>query len=181
MKKVLIALMLTACMTTAGFAAKGTTSLSVLAGYAVPISGDWNDMVKGSMNAAVAGDYQFHDMFAAGLEIGYNFKHEAEVGDAEVKVLYVAPYGKFLHKKDKMTFYGIFGFGWYQSKAEITILTVTTSTTESDLGINLGGGIMFDVAENMQLGGEVRWHHVFVEDMAVNNIVPAVKFSYLFN
>lgn len=183
MKKIAVALMLCCGLASGVFADKDEFSASILAGYAIPIA-DFSDNLKGSFALAGAGDYQFHDMLAAGLELGYNFKHDGKDLPAgvsgEAKILYITPYLKVLHKKDKMTFYGILGAGWYNTKTEMTVATITTDTTSDDFGINVGGGLMFDVGENMQAGVDVKWHHVFTDGTDIDFITPSGKFCFFF-
>jgi opacity protein-like surface antigen len=186
MKKVLVALMLICSLTAAGFAAVGTTSVSVLGGYAIPAGGDWgntNTGYKGSFALAGGGDYQFHDMLAAGVEGGYNFKHENQaVSSIEIKMWYVTPYLKILHKQDIITFFGIIGAGIYGFNSDNNVFKDANNSITA-FGFNVGGGVMFDVAENIQAGIDARWHHavkVLANDKSINNIVPAARFSFFF-
>lgn len=192
MKKVVVALML-CCMFAGVFAAKGDGSISILGGYTIPVIGDtWGNSstgYKGSFALAGAGDYQFHDMMAAGLEGGYNFNHEHQTGiDAlDVKMWYLTPYLKIMQKMEQMTFYGILGVGIYRFTTDFSLAGLSLFKDFKDnvtaFGFNVGGGVMFDVSENIQAGIDVRWHHafeVFADKSDINNIVPSVKFSFFF-
>lgn len=199
MKKLLIAVVVLAGLTAAVSAAdvgKYTGSYGI--GYSIPIAGTWKDAAKGSLAMSLAGDYQFQDMLSGGLELAYDFGHTNKIVEAnqalfptagidggKIKILQVTPFVKYhFAKSDKIAPYGIFGLGIYNVKtAEITNtlgIAATPSVSSSKFGINLGGGAMYDIQDNLSVGLDLRWHHVFVSGGAVNNITPSVKICYMF-
>jgi hypothetical protein len=189
MKKVVLALALCFGFVGGTFAAVGDGSVHLLGGYAIPVGGDWGDGTigfKGSFALAGGGDYQFHEMMAFGVEGGYNFKHEHQtITTWDVKMWYITPYLKGIHKMDNMTFYGIVGGGIYGFNSDATVFGTMTDPDDSTItfGFNMGGGILFVIAENVQAGIDVRWHHafnVFIDDTDINNIVPSAIIAFFF-
>jgi len=187
----------------------GKITTSLMTGVAIPVSGNWASSkgtdasgagydfgYKQSFAGAIAADYQFQEMFAAGLELGYNFNHKIKANQSDLeggdeKILQITPYLKVTGKKmDKWTPYGILGLGLYSMKLtdekDNSTGVTTAASSVGYLGFNLGGGMMYDLSANMQLGLDLRWHHIFSksssgERSAVNNITPSLKLSYLFN
>ena len=209
MKKTLAAISLIALLSGAAFAEAGKITANLLPGIAIPVGGRWasdkgNDPTYGSYDygykasfaAAISVDYQFHEMFAGGLELGYNFNHKLKAdvsgfSGANERILQITPYIRAMTKKigDKWTPYGVLGMGLYSMKMtdekDLSTGQIHSTAAAGYFGFNLGGGLMYDAAKDIQVGLDLRWHHIFSKNsegdtMAVNNCTPSVKISYLF-
>jgi len=206
MKKALAAVSLVALMSCAAFAEVGHVTASILPGASIPVGSGWAntfgvDPIGGNYNygydtsfaLAVSADYQFSESLAAGLEIGDSFNYTSKqmpTNDSgmNVRILQFTPYIKVIGKTmDKLTPYGILGMGVYSTKMSDEVFNNETLTYSAVnyFGFNIGGGVMYDLAKNIQLGVDVRWHRIFAKDIygnnvPLNNIVPSLKLSYLF-
>jgi len=197
MKKVIIALMMLTVCGTSVFAGEWKKEGSVLLGLAMP-SGDAGDTVDSGMAFGLDYDgYKINDMWSIGGAFSYISSPEKTTAgiDYTLSAWGVSPHAKYSTEvamgSKKLNVYGLAGLGLYSVTAEASALGVTVEATDSKFGFNLGGGADVEVAQNILLGLEVRWHHVFsaqsvVNDdgttgkNAVNNITPALKIAYVF-
>ncbi|NLO91394.1 MAG: porin family protein [Elusimicrobia bacterium] len=206
MKKAIIAVLFLAGFAGAPVCAEnGKYEVGLMPGFAIPVSGNyWGNSttgVKSSFALAAYGDYRINDMFAAGLDIGYDFGHKAQgdnVTNSKTKMLQITPHGKIMKDMDmfgkKGKVYGVLGLGMYNLKFKNDdgdVQDADGNSSVTKFGFNLGGGADVEIAQNILLGLEVRWHHVFsalastnddgtISKDAVNNITPALKIAYTF-
>ncbi|NLO91395.1 MAG: porin family protein [Elusimicrobia bacterium] len=205
MKKAILAVLFLAGFAGAPVCAEnGKYEVGLLPGLSIPVGGDyWGNSttgVKSSFALAAYGDYRLNDMFAVGLDIGYDFGHKAQnaVDNERIKILQITPHGKIMKDMDmfgkKGKVYGVLGLGVYNLKYKDDGEDSTDyddadgKTSITRFGFNLGGGADVEIAQNILLGLEVRWHHVFDamdngsidNKYAVNNITPALKIAYTF-
>jgi len=193
-------------------AADHKMTASFLPGVSVPVGGLYacnttidrsvNGGVGASFATAIAVDYQLKDSLAVGLEIGRDWNHSpkqfsSNYSGNEISLLQITPYAKYSFQQiGKVTPYGVFGVGMYSfhQKAEaIDGSEYYGARTLNYLGFNIGGGATYALSKGLELGLDVRWHHVFsnvqMEDLsdgssslsALNNFTPSVKVQYNFS
>jgi len=185
---------------------------SFLPGLSIPVgglyasnansSGSRDDGMKPSLATAIAVDYQLHESFALGLEVGHDWKHpvkempSGQDGD-EISLWQVTPYAKYsFHTIGKFTPYGILGLGLYsfhQNARNAGTTEMYAARTLNYLGFNIGGGATYALAKDWEIGLDLRWHHVFsgiqMDDqgnnsssfVSLNNFTPSVKVQYAFS
>ena len=190
MKKILIALIvLTACGASV-FAGEMKNDGSVVLGYAMPV-GDASDIVKGGVGAGLEYDgYKIDNMFT----LGGSFFYTSSTGKSDAKyagITYdmsnvtwstwgLTPYVKASKEVnlggDKVNVYGLIGLGVYNSAGKVGGI----SSSSTDFGFNIGGGIMYPLADKMNLGFDLKYHDIMASDVTWSYLVPAVKFTYSF-
>jgi opacity protein-like surface antigen len=184
MKKSMIAI---ACVLNCGVAAHAADAkYHVGLGLfdSIPMSSDLKDYEKSSLGLNVSGDYNIDDMFAAGVEIGDAFAHDAK-GLAKtyshLKSFNTMSYGvrgKYVKHMDfgtkKGNVYGIVGI------ADYTSTTDPDTTTTSKIGFNFGVGAEVEVAPQWLVGLEVRYHIVKGNSIQANTLAPMISAGYTF-
>ncbi len=185
MKKVIIALMVLGVCGTSVFAGEWKKEGSVGLGYAMPM-GTLGDMAKGGLGIGFAYEgYKINDMFTIGGSFfttsGKGKTYQGfDLSGVTFTTWGLTPFVKTSKEVDlggrKCNLYGEFGLGFYGSKAAVGGITATST----DLGFNLGGGIMYPIADKMQLGFDLKYHYVATSGDAVTYLVPGAKFTYSF-
>lgn len=195
MKKVLVAVLLLAGVCSANVAAEsGKWEVGGGPGYSIPVGGDYASGYGGSFNLNVYGAYKLQDPLSVGFEIGDDFSHKGK-SDATVngvttnlsslttRVLQLTPFVKAAKEATmngkKVNYYGIFGLGMYNVNLASDTAGVD-NISKNYLGFNLGGGATMELAPQWSAGLDLRWHHVFASQSAVNNITPTLKVAYTF-
>lgn len=213
MKKIVcLSLLLTAALASGAMAEAGKYSLSLMSGVSIPVSGVWADDASitnnltdygrsGSFSSAIAVDRQFNDNVALGMEIGRNWAHSPKKlfneDDGDTHIWQFTPYAKVFKKLDNWTPYAILGAGLYSIKVDdlkdINSDVVFKGTSNSYLGVNLGGGITYATSDSWEFGVDVRWHHIFsntaqysyaannMVNIAANNITTMLKLQHNFS
>ena len=193
MKRIIAAvLILTACGT-AVFAGEMMKDGSVLLGYGMP-SGDTGDLVDGGIAFGAGYDaYKINDMFTIGGEFMYTSGSGSLAADPllglavdySLSVWGITPYIKASKEVDlggkKADVYGLFGLGMYGATFDVELpaayAAYNTSASDTKIGFNLGGGIMFPMGDKMKLGADLRYHIVASD---VSYFIPSAKFTYSF-
>ena len=144
--------------------------------YSMP-TGDAGDVLNSSLGLGVSADYLLQDNIKVGLELGYAFGYEFDANsDYSFSVLNIGPVAKYFVTRDMLTFYGVAGIELYHSSLNKTVAGYDSS---SDLGLNLGGGIGYEVNKNMTAGAELRYHTVG-GDLDADFINLGFKLDYKF-
>ena len=189
MKKLIVAIAAVLSLGTYANAAKfDIKNLEVGMGLAdsMPM-GDAGDAYKSGIGFDFHADYQLNDMFAAGIEYfgatytakydvisyGYNFGKGPDAATS-----YEAVYGKYLLPSmdiggKKAKFYGIVGLGIY-SVADYNNFSSVSDVVK--IGLGLGAGATMEVAQNWNVGLELRYHLV----SKFSTFAPALKVGYHF-
>ncbi len=188
MKKVLIALLvLTACGTSVFAGGEWKKDGSVMLGMGMP-GGDVGKTVDSGMAFGLDYDgYKINDNWSVAGAFIYTSspKKSATLVDYTLSTWGLTPYAKYSKEVDlggkKCNVYGAAGIGYYSVsfKEEGTgvLAGLTSDATDTKFGFNLGGGIMYPIADKMQLGLDLRYHMVASN---LSYFVPAVKFTYSF-
>ncbi|NLO91433.1 MAG: porin family protein [Elusimicrobia bacterium] len=192
-------------------------NISLLTGMSMPTGGKWNDNggtsrdlgYRNSFSTGFQADYELSDGLALGLEIGRDWKHMPhDTGNIEssdkcgnVDILRITPYARLFKKFDRLTIYEMMGIGLYEvDRSELSqsvwILPIEErySSSKDYLGFNLGVGATYAVTSHLDLGLDLRWHHIFSNmevfdastggssfaQIPINNIVPSFKIQYAF-
>jgi len=179
----------------------GKMSISIMPGISVPVAGEWTNSslliydsygpinanygAKTSFALTGAVDYRFHKMMTGGIELGYDFKHSTKYTNAiKTQIFHLTPFIRIDRTFDHWTPYGVLGIGYYNVKATVA----DNSSANGYLGFNLGTGIDYELTNELSVGLDIRWHHIFSNNSQfggaqpdINNIVPSVKFTYSFD
>lgn len=190
MKKVMIALLLLSVCGSAVFAGEWKKDGSVAIGAAMPM-GDIGDIVDGSMAWGFDYDgYKINDNVSIGAGLFYtnaDGKDSADIAGFtnvdlsayEFSTMGITPFVKYGKEVDlggkKANLYGTFGLGFYTSDSN-----APGSDSSTDFGFNLGGGLMYPIADKMNLGLDLKYHSVSADDITVTYLVPSLKFTYSF-
>jgi hypothetical protein len=187
-------------------------TVSILPGVSIPAFGLWesngtsgtniNFGYNSSFYTAIAADYRLNNYLAAGLEIGRDWKHSPKQlpptgTGAEMSSVQVTPYVRVFKKVDEFTPYGILGLGMYSMHENEFDAPgdgyAQAARTSTYLGFNVGGGVMYDINKDLQLGIDLRLHHVFsnmsdynedtgnVDNIAANTFNTSLKAQYGFD
>lgn len=133
MKKYLFMLVAVFAMSTAAFAQKGVTAFGVQGAY-----DDWN----GQFGIGVKLQYGFIDQLRGDLSTDIFFKKRGfSLVDVNGNVHFVVPV------VDKFNVYPLAGLN----------LAFFNNHIPTRLGVNLGGGLECFVADNVKIGGEVKY------------------------
>lgn len=111
--------------------------------------------------AEVAFGHYFMPMFALEGGVGY-FESKASpavpVGDTKFKVIPLTLTGKVLFPIGPFEPYGEFGIGGYIAEADVSgTFSNFSGSTESVFGFHAGGGVNFNITQNVFLGAEGRY------------------------
>ncbi len=179
MKKVIIALLVLGVCGTAAFAGEWKKDAGVGLGIAMPM-GDTADVLKSGIGFGLDYDgWKINDMFSIGGGFFYT-SGDIKIATAySVKTWGLTPFARYSKEVDlggkKATAYGLFGMGFYNSSTDVPGVT-----NETDMGFNLGGGIMYPLADKMNLGFDLKYHNIMTEGDSTTYLVPSVKFTYSF-
>lgn len=179
MKKAIIALLVLTVCGAAVFAGEMKKEASAVLGMAMPM-GDTGDALKSGIGLGLEYEgYKINDMFSVGGGFFYTS------GDIKANTSYSAtiwgltPFAKYSKEMDlagkKATVYGLFGLGFYGTSSDAPL-----SDSATDIGFNLGGGIMFPLQDKMSLGFDLKYHNIMTEGDSTTYLVPGVKFTYSF-
>ncbi|RPH56489.1 MAG: porin family protein [Acidobacteria bacterium] len=149
-------------------------------GYAKSMN---DDAPGGSIGIQGGMIYRLQDKpFALGGEFGYLMLGSDDVDgglffpDSEVTLSTIPLTGQayFLIPSEGMAPYLTGGLGFYVTKYDIDFEesdTFDTDDSNTDLGINLGGGLMFgDPSQSVRFGADARLHIIMTEDESTNVI-----------
>lgn len=190
MKKIILAILALCACGSAVSAGTETRDFSAGLGYAMPL-GATADLVKGGLGIGLEYEgYRINDTFTVGGSFfstsakGRSDAKEAgvsyDLSGVSFSVWGLTPCIKAGKEIDlagrKATLYGELGLGFYGSKAAAGGVTATST----DFGLNLGGGLMYAVAERMQLGFDLKYHYIAASGDPTTYLVPGAKFTYSF-
>lgn len=161
-------------------------------GAAFPFGGHWGDTDAGFKPGpafTLAGAKKVDDTLSYGLEASYGPGHKnRSIPEMRVRIFSFTPFLRAAYQGSGKTYYGILGAGiyhWTQPSFSAGGKEFT-SGSGSSFGVNMGGGVVYPFWDAVQLGFELRWHHIFTmqgENFDVNladNLVPSVFFIYGF-
>lgn len=165
----------------------------VLGGGAVfPFGGHWGDADAGfkpSPSFTIAAARKVDETLSYGLETSYDAGHKnRSVPEMEVRIVSLTPFLRASRQGEGKTYYGILGAGVYNwtQPAFSAGGAGFDADSGSSFGINMGGGVVFPFVDAVQLGLDLRWHHLFTmrgENFDVgpaDNLTPSVFFAYGF-
>lgn len=182
MKKLVLAIVAIAALGSAVFAGEMKKEGSLMLGYGMPGS-DWGDYVDGGVAFGFGYEgYKLNDNVSFGGEFMYvggsgSVDLLGVSVDYDTSVWGLLPYAKYSKEVDmggkKADLYGLFGLGIYGA----TVEAGNDEESDTEFGFNLGGGIMFPLADKMKLGADLRYHLISSD---CTYFVPGVKFTYSF-
>jgi len=161
-------------------------------GASVPFGGHWGDSSAGfriSPDITFAGGKKVDDTLSYGLETSYSSGHKNKViTDMKVRIFSLTPFLRISSQSGAKNYFAVFGAGVYHwTRLHYTAGGESfSSDSGSSLGVNMGGGAVYPFWGDVQVGAELRWHHIFsvqgsqLDVGLVNNIVPSVFVFYGF-
>jgi hypothetical protein len=161
-------------------------------GAAVPFGGHWGDGgvgFKASAAITLSGARKVDDTLSYGLEASYAPCHKNQgIRDMKLRVLSLTPFLRAAYLDEGKTFYALLGAGIYHWTQPSLAAggAEAASDSGSSPGFNIGGGILYPFRGDLQLGLDLRWHHIFsirgdnLDTGAADNLVPSVLFTYGF-
>ena len=186
MKNIIAAVLVLGVCGTSVFAGEWKKDGSVLIGYGMP-GGDVGKLVDGGVAVGLDYDgYKINDMFSIGAGFIYtSAKKTASSVDYTISTWGLSPYAKYSKEVDlagkKCNAYGLFGIGFYSVGQKLEypagLTAYNIDATDNKLGFNLGAGLLYPIADKMQLGLDLRYH-IVASDLSY--FIPAVKFTYSF-
>ena len=119
--------------------------------YGMPMDKDMKDSVKASPIYGLFADYQVVDNVFVGAEYGFG-EWKAKEGDGKMKENIIGLRAKYeLPIQDGLKVYGLLGIAQYNYKWD-------GGEKDDGIGFNLGVGAKYDVAENVFVGLDIRYH-----------------------
>ena len=103
------------------------------------------------------------------MRVGADFNYFLTGGNDAVDLTAWEFNGNFHYifsRENEMVLYGLGSLGFHYSKAEVSLLGNTSSSTSSDIGFGIGGGIEYDLG-NLLLFGEPRLFLSGFEQLAI--------------
>ncbi len=145
-------------------AAKGDFTFGLQGGLSVP-TGDYGKDTKSGFVGGVYGDYMVHEMFAVGVDASYN-KHDGKDLPAGVEatntIMQFGAHGKWMPQMQDspVSPFVQVGGGFYNSKAEVTVGSVSADATVNKFGFNLGAGLDYKATPQVNVGVFGNYHNV---------------------
>ncbi len=192
MKKIMIALIVLSACRASAFAAEMKIEAGAGVGSAIA-KGDWKDFAGGGIGFDLSYEgYKIDDMFTVGAGLFYTSAEAQSIPGFDYSAisysaLGLTPYLKAEKQIGAQTVYGILGLGVYNArntsgdiKSGGAVVSTVDSASAYYPGLNLGGGVMYPLNDNMKIGGELKYHLIFASGVNPRYLVPAVKFTYSF-
>ena len=186
MKKIIAMLVVLFVCGTTVIAGEMKKEGSLMLGYGAP-GGDLGDIVDGGIAFGFGYEgYKINDTLSIGGEFFYTSGEGSFTTaiDYSISTWGLLPYIKASKEinigDNKGDLYGLFGMGIYGVTWDVefpTVPSLNTSASESEFGVNIGGGIMFPIGEAMKIGADIRYHVVASN---LKYLVPSAKFTYSF-
>lgn len=171
MKKVLLTATLVAIF---GFAATAQEQGEIRAGAGLAIgtkAGVDESGEKMGLGLNFGGEYFVTDVISIAPSYTMFFKSEVDTGFGKVSNQFGSFNldGRYYFGDDGM-FYGLAGLSFASAKAEFG----GESETSSETGLNIGAGVMYPLADNMYLNGQVKYNTP-IEQLVIN---AGIAFSF---
>jgi opacity protein-like surface antigen len=183
-------------------------TVNVNPGAAIPL-GAVGDVTKTSFMIQGSAETPITKDLSGGVEIGYlnpkfegSFKTATFTSDVNLTVWQATPFVRYSLAAQQVagksvTPYGLLGAGVYVDKANSGTITFSDGSTVPDpgktsvvhFGFNIGIGASMDVATNVAVGVDLRYHMYFTKldinqdgkgSDPVNFFVPSLRVSYKF-
>ena len=178
----------------------GKWEVSLQPGYSMIVGTKFaRDILKDSVVLQAAGEYWFHDMFSAGLGVGYDFGRKVEgtmqgkdfTSDIRVKTLTVVPFikvGKMIETGSfKWMPYALLGAGLAHMMSFSGTITSGNRSQPRDQEaldkyyFNLGVGAAVPVHENWRLGVELDFSGTARSgEDPIQTLDPCLRIGYVF-
>lgn len=113
----------------------------------------------------VGGDYFVIDNLSAGLSYTYFFNSSYTINGIDIsqRISSVNIDGKYYFLNDPVNVYGLLGL----SIASATVKVNGTSSSSSEVGINLGAGVDYPINDKLSLNGQLKYNSPF-EQLEIN-------------
>ncbi|MFA6435467.1 MAG: hypothetical protein WCW52_12315 [Elusimicrobiales bacterium] len=161
-------------------------------GAAIPFGGHWGDTDAGfkpSPAITAAGAKKANEMLSYGLEASCLTGHKSRsVPEMKLRIVSFTPFLRASYQGSGKTYYGMLGAGIYSwtQPAFSAGGADHASDSGSSFGVNMGGGVVYPLWDGLQLGLDLRWHHIFTmrgenfDVRSADNLVPSVFCVYGF-
>jgi opacity protein-like surface antigen len=164
MKKIISSLSL--CMLfVGGLSAQGEGQLNASGGLAIGTEAGINDNGSASIGFGfnLGAEYFVTDIISVAPSYTYFFKDEIdEAGiSASVRLSALNFDGRYYFLTDEINVYGLLGgsilFGRFESEVDFLGFRQRVKDTDSEFGLNIGGGLVYPLEDGFSLGGQVKY------------------------
>jgi hypothetical protein len=153
-------------------------------GASFPINDEhFKDNYDYGFNFVITGGYKINKTYIIRGGVLYNRFPYAQIGTGSgaLNIAGIIAEGQagMFSPKQKYHPYGVAGIGLYFTSSNVTINGVEISTTENDIGINAGGGIVFDLSKNIGVFAELQYNYLFSKGGATGFIPFKAGFTLM--
>jgi opacity protein-like surface antigen len=121
---------------------------------------------KGGAGINIGGEYFFTENVSAAPSFTYFFKSKEEYSNGYNQVASTVQYNSinldgryYFHEMNNFTFYGLAGISIVSVKAAVEYDGRSTSgAADSEMGLNLGAGLIYPLNETFSLNGQVKYN-----------------------
>jgi len=184
MKKVVLVFLLVLAGSIAANA-QGYFSAGINAGVLIP-TGDLGNAYKTSFGFGAEGTYKINkDLDIVGNVI-YNIltAKSAAWSDATVSITEGTAGVRYFFGSSQPKFFGEAALGFYSTAVSYstTVLgsPIKFSASNSDFGINFGGGILAPLSPSLDFVGKLRYHNIFSSGSSTNFVTLSAGLDYKF-
>lgn len=164
MKKLLSSLSL-CLLLIGGLSAQGEGQLNVNGGLAIGTEAGISDDGDASLGFGLnlGGEYFVTDIISVAPSYTYFFKDEIdEAGfSASIRLSALNFDGRYYFLTEEVNVYGLLGgsilFGKFEREVDLFGFRQSIEDTDSEFGINIGGGLVYPLEDNFSLGGQVKY------------------------
>lgn len=159
-------------------ATPGSMTFGVSGAAAIPM-GDFGDVASTGFGGGVYGDYWLNNQFAIGVDGMWN-SHGENSDNVPVSVdftnLQFSAHGKWMIPMEgsPMAPWLGFGVGIYNS----TFDDGTNDESESNMGINVGGGLDWWSSPAFGIGPFINFHNIFTEDESTTYLNVGLNLTF---
>ncbi len=117
----------------------------------------------------IGGDYFVIDKLSIAPSYTFFFKSSLEEDgyDISIKVSSFNIDGKYYFLTDGINVYGLFGISFASIKAETNFLGTPIEISDSETGINIGGGVDYALTDKLYLNGQLKYNTP-LEQLVIN-------------
>jgi hypothetical protein len=165
--------------TATAFAATPSTMTFGVSGAAALPMGDFGDVASTGFGGGVYGDYWLSSNFAIGVDGMWNShggNDDNGFGDVDFTNLQVSAHGKYQIPMEgsPMSPWLTFGVGMYNMGVD----TGVSDDSESNFGINVGGGLDWWSSPAFGIGPFLNFHNIFTEDESTTYMNVGLNFTF---
>ena len=148
-----------------GLSAQEEGQLNLNAGLAIGTEAGIDDNGNGSLGFGfnLGGEYFVTDIISVAPSYTYFFKDEIDEGgfNASFRLSALNFDGRYYFLTEEVNVYGLLGasllFGKFESEVNFFGVRSSVEDTDSEFGINIGGGLVYPLDDSFSLGGQVKY------------------------